>query len=68
LALKLTIFKTINEMETTRLQQAAGLDPVTGLARTVELILRVYGVSREQMQMHGKPREIIITKPDESLS
>jgi hypothetical protein len=32
-------------METTRLQQAAGLDPATGLARTIELILRVYGVS-----------------------
>jgi len=54
------IFSSIEDMEVERYRNAALQDRVEGLRKTVELILRVYGVSRETLLQRPKARTITI--------
>lgn len=56
----LTIYPTFEKMEEARILRAAACDPVKGLAETVELILRVYGTSREALKNRFKKNTITI--------
>ena len=49
-------------MEAAGYRHAASVDPVQGIRNTVELILRVYGTSREELEKRGRPTQITITK------
>ena len=56
------IHTSVEEMDANRLRHAAALDPVEGLRQTVELILRVYGVTREDLRKRGPFKKITITR------
>ena len=54
---QLHIYNSIEQMEEAAHRKAAEKDPVSGLQETVELILRVYGVTREDLnQRKGNNR------------
>ena len=62
--MKLKVFHSHEEMENDRLRVAAEMDPMEGIAQTTELILRVYGLTREQLSQRLWPDKITITIPE----
>ena len=62
--MKLKIFRSHEEMENDRLRVAAEMDPMEGIAQTTELILRVYGLTREALFQRHWPDKITITIPE----
>lgn len=56
------IYQTLEEMESDRYRHAASVDPLQGLRETVELILRAYGATREELNKRPRPTQITITK------
>ncbi len=58
----ITIHQSYEEMESARYRHAASVDPVQGLRETMELILRVYGTSREELKKRPRPTRITITQ------
>lgn len=58
----ITIHQSLEDMESDRSRYAAAVDPVQGLRETVELILRAYGTTREELNKRGRPAQITITK------
>ncbi len=55
------IYLSFEEMEADRLRQAASLNPEEGLRQTVELILRVYGITREDLSKRFLKNKITFT-------
>lgn len=58
----LTIHQSFEEMESARYRYAASIDPVQGLRETVDLIVRVYGTSREELNSRPRPCRVTITQ------
>jgi hypothetical protein len=56
------VFQTLEELEAYRVKQATESDPVERLARTVELILRVYRMTREELNSRVRDGKITITR------
>ncbi len=56
--MKLRIFKSFEEADEAEARDAAIQSPVERIRETVELILRVYGVSREQLMSRTKKLNI----------
>lgn len=54
----ITIFSTHEEMDDAHYREAAAIDPVEGLRMTVELILRAYGTSREELRHRPGQKKI----------
>ena len=63
----ITIHQSFEEMESARYRHAASVDPVQVLRDTVELILRVYGTTREELKKRPRPTQITFTKTGEHL-
>mgnify|MGYP001257705167 CR=1 FL=1 len=57
---KIKIYNSYDQMEELQLKQALRKDPLTGLRETVELILRVYGVTREDLNKRTRENRIRI--------
>ena len=62
--MKLKVFQSHEAMENDRLKVAAEMDPVEGLAQTIELILRAYGTSREELSLRKRTKKITFTFPE----
>jgi len=60
----LHIFQNIEEMEEAKYLEISKLDPIERLAKTVELILRVYGVTREDLDNRVRSNRITITRQE----
>ena len=56
----LKIFSSIEAMEAEHFRNATVQDRLEGLRQTVELILRVYGTSREELRQRPKAKTITI--------
>lgn len=56
------VYPTFEDMDEARTRRAASCDPVKGLAETVELILRVYGVSRQDLKKRFQKNTITILR------
>ena len=59
-SMRLRIFKSFEEANEADAFDSAMQPPVERLRETVELILRVYGVTREQLKARNKKRHINI--------
>ena len=59
---RLHIFKSFEEMEDAHYLELSRMDPIERLGKAVELILRVYGVTREELKMRERSNRIIITR------
>ncbi len=57
---QLHIYTSIEQMEEAEHRKDAEKDPVSGLQETVELILRVYGVTREDLHQRKSNNRIKI--------
>lgn len=51
-------------MENDRLRESAEMDPMEGIAQTTELILRVYGLTRQELAQRPWPSKIMIAIPE----
>ncbi len=61
-SMRLRIFKSFEEAAEADAADIANQAPVERLRETVELILRVYGVTREQLKARDKKFHINITR------
>ena len=61
---RLRIFHSFEEAEETELQKAANQKPVERLRETVELILRIYGFSRQQLLERPPDDALMIVKQE----
>jgi hypothetical protein len=59
---RLQIFHSFEEMERADDLAAANKTPLERIRDTVQLILRVYGVTQEDLNKRKKPRHITITR------
>ncbi len=59
---KIRIFKSFEEAEEAEAMEIARQSPVERLRETVERILRVYGVTREQLKARDKKLHITILR------
>ena len=62
--MKLKVFHSHEEMENDRLRISAEMDPMEGIAQTTELILRVYGLTREELSQKPWSNKITINIPE----
>lgn len=62
--MKLKVFHSHEEMENDRLRVSAEMDPMEGIAQTTELILQVYGITREELSQRSWPGKFTITLPE----
>ncbi|HMG14558.1 MAG TPA: hypothetical protein VK590_03860 [Saprospiraceae bacterium] len=60
--LTVKIFSSFEEAELSEIQAILKQDPIERLRETVELILRVYGVSREELKTWPPFKRITFTK------
>jgi hypothetical protein len=60
----ITIYQSFEDMDTVRSQYAAAIDPVEGLRRTVELILRTYGTTKADLNKQHRNVKLTITKSE----
>ena len=59
---KIRIYTSHEERAAAEAAESAGQTPVERLRETVELILRVYGVTREELAARKKSKRITITR------
>ncbi|MCD6013380.1 MAG: hypothetical protein K0Q79_3242 [Flavipsychrobacter sp.] len=60
---KLRIYSSFEEAARSEAADAANKSPLTGLKETVDLILRVYGVTQESLKARRKKLHINIIAP-----
>lgn len=59
---RLEIFHSFDEMGQASARDAASKPPIERIRDTVQLILRVYGVTQEELNKRPKPRHTTITQ------
>jgi len=60
--MKLKVFRSHEEMEIDRLKHIAEMDPIECLAYATDLILRAYGVSRQDLLQRTESGKITFAK------
>ncbi|PQJ10251.1 hypothetical protein CJD36_016325 [Flavipsychrobacter stenotrophus] len=61
---RIHIYRSFEEQAAEEAAAEAAYSPVERLRETVELILRVYGVTREELMSRPKSKRINFTQPD----
>ena len=59
---RIRVFKSFEEAKEYEIQQIIEQDPIERLRNTVNLILRVYGVTREELENIPRDRKITFIK------
>lgn len=64
--MKLRVYKSFEEQAADEAAEAAKQSPLERIRETVELILRVYGVSREELKKRKKSNRIKVIKYEDA--